>query len=87
MTQIAAHVGHSRTSLTLDTYAHVLSTSDRQCKIFVRESVQLLQVRARDEIQAAKGARWGEEGRAWRTLLQHRGGCSVLHPWPLVREG
>jgi len=27
VTQIAAHVGHSRTSLTLDTYAHVLSTS------------------------------------------------------------
>jgi hypothetical protein len=29
MTQIAAHVGHSRESLTLDTYAHVLIEVDK----------------------------------------------------------
>jgi len=29
ITEIAAHVGHSRTSLTLDTYAHVLLNEGR----------------------------------------------------------
>jgi integrase len=31
VTQIAAHVGHSRKSLTLDTYAHVLIDDARHC--------------------------------------------------------